>query len=134
MDEPERSVDRGGMSVTVATVADAEALALYDDAIDALLRGAPHRRLIECCLARAPTFALAIAFRALTEPPGWPVPGWPPATAGLTRRERQHLDVVEAVLTGDAGRASGLAAEHLLEFPGDRLIAVLAAGVRPTAL
>jgi hypothetical protein len=113
------------------TVDDAEALALYDDAIDALLAGRPYRSLLNRCLSRAPTFALAIACQALTEPVGSLPPGWPPATTGLTRRERQHLDVVEAVLVGDIGRASGLAAEHLLEFPGDRMVAALAAGIRP---
>jgi hypothetical protein len=125
-----RALDRSGLPVSVE---DAVALDLYDDAVDALLAGRPCRRLIVRCLARAPGFALAIACRALCEPTDWPVPGWPPATEGLTRRERQHLDVVAAVLAGDTDRATGLAAEHLLEFPGDRLVAALAEGVAPWA-
>jgi hypothetical protein len=128
MPPPDRALDRAGMAVTIA---DAEALALYEDAIDDLLAGRPHRALIERCLSRAPTFALAIACQALAQPAGSP-PGWPPPTAGLTRRERQHLDVVAAVLAGDAARASGLAAEHLVDFPGDRLVAALASGTWPS--
>jgi len=38
------------------------------------------------------------------------------------RRERQQLEIVALVLTGEHGRARGLSAEHLAEFPHDVLI------------
>jgi hypothetical protein len=39
-----------------------------------------------------------------------------------TRQERQHIEIVGLVLSGDFGRARALAAAHLAEFPGDGLI------------
>jgi hypothetical protein len=38
------------------------------------------------------------------------------------RRERQVALIVQLAVDGDTGRASGLTAEHLAEFPGDQLI------------
>ena len=40
-----------------------------------------------------------------------------------SRRERQQAQIVALAVTGDLDRASGLASEHLAEFPGDELIA-----------
>jgi len=40
-----------------------------------------------------------------------------------SRRERQQVQVVALAVTGDLDRASGLASEHLAEFPGDELVA-----------
>jgi hypothetical protein len=116
--------DRGGLAVTVAT-GDTEALRLYDDAVDAFAAGAPCAMLIEQCLDRAPLFAMARACEALVTggPPRWS--GWPPATAGLTRRERQHLEIVADTIVGNDERAGVLAREHLAEFPSDRLIAAI---------
>lgn len=42
--------------------------------------------------------------------------------AGLSRRERQHLSIVDEYVGGDAARAYILASEHLKEFPRDALI------------
>jgi hypothetical protein len=39
-----------------------------------------------------------------------------------TRRERQHIEIVGLMLSGDLGRGRALAAEHLAEFPTDELI------------
>jgi hypothetical protein len=44
------------------------------------------------------------------------------AARGRTRRERQLVQIVQLTINGDTGRASGLAAEHLAEFPDDDLI------------
>jgi hypothetical protein len=41
------------------------------------------------------------------------------------RRERQRLDIVTLLLGGELGRARGLGAEHLAEFPQDALIRYL---------
>jgi hypothetical protein len=38
------------------------------------------------------------------------------------RRQRQQVQVIRLAIDGDWERASGLAAEHLAEFPGDQLI------------
>jgi len=45
------------------------------------------------------------------------------------RRERQQVQVVALAVIGDLDRASGLAAEHLAEFPGDELIRQIQAWV-----
>ena len=42
--------------------------------------------------------------------------------AGRSRRERQHLSIVDEYVGGDAGQAYALASEHLKEFPRDALI------------
>lgn len=44
------------------------------------------------------------------------------AARGRTCRERQLVQIVQLTINGDTGRASGLAAEHLAEFPDDDLI------------
>jgi len=41
---------------------------------------------------------------------------------GATRRERQHVEAVSAMIGGDAARGLALAAEHLAEFPRDALL------------
>jgi hypothetical protein len=38
------------------------------------------------------------------------------------RKERQQVQVVALAVAGDLDRASGLASEHLAEFPGDELV------------
>ena len=43
-------------------------------------------------------------------------------SAGISRRERQHLVMIDAFVRGDAARALGLAREHLAEFPRDALV------------
>jgi hypothetical protein len=43
------------------------------------------------------------------------------------RRQRQQIQIVQLAVEGDWERASGLAAEHLAEFPGDQLIRSLLA-------
>jgi hypothetical protein len=44
------------------------------------------------------------------------------AARGRPRRERQLAQIVQLAVDGDTGRASGLTAEHLAEFPDDQLI------------
>ena len=39
-----------------------------------------------------------------------------------TRRERQHIEVIRLVLSGDRDRAAVLGREHLREFAGDVLV------------
>ncbi len=44
------------------------------------------------------------------------------AARGRPRRERQLAQIVQLAVAGDTGRAGGLTAEHLAEFPNDELI------------
>jgi len=44
------------------------------------------------------------------------------AARGQPRRERQLAQIVQLAVDGDTGRATGLTAEHLAEFPDDHLI------------
>ena len=49
----------------------------------------------------------------------------PPSCGCLTRRERQHIEVVRLILSGERERAAVLGREHLREFPSDLLVAEL---------
>jgi hypothetical protein len=42
--------------------------------------------------------------------------------AGATRRERQHIEAIRLVLSGERERAAVLGREHLREFPSDILV------------
>ena len=44
------------------------------------------------------------------------------AARGRPRREQQLAQIVQLTVDGETGRASGLTAEHLAEFPDDQLI------------
>jgi hypothetical protein len=44
------------------------------------------------------------------------------ARAGLPRRDRHTVDILAAAVQQSATRATGLAAEHLREFPDDQLV------------
>jgi hypothetical protein len=53
------------------------------------------------------------------------------AARASARRDRQIVEIAALVVTGDRGRAAGLAVEHAAEFPEDA--AVLARIAGPTA-
>src|SRR5688572_914861 len=42
--------------------------------------------------------------------------------AGATRRERQHVDALSALIGGDTARGLALVDEHVAEFPRDALL------------
>jgi hypothetical protein len=44
------------------------------------------------------------------------------AARGRPRRERQQVQIIQLALAGETGRATGLIAEHLAEFPADALV------------
>ncbi|MCU1397167.1 MAG: tetratricopeptide repeat protein 38 family protein [Acidimicrobiales bacterium] len=48
-----------------------------------------------------------------------------PACCPSTRRERQHIEIVRLVLSGERERAAVLGREHLREFPSDIVVAHL---------
>jgi hypothetical protein len=102
---------------------DRAAVGRYEVAVAALVAGAPHAGpLLDELVAMHADFALGQAARAVrARQRGVPFVE-PVVTAGLTRAERQHLEVVRTWLAGDAVRATDLRREHLAEFPGDLLI------------
>jgi len=76
----------------------------------------PEFELARVALACALAIADNIADCAL--PQGW----FRSAAIVSTRRERQHVEVVRLVLSGDRDRAAVLGREHLREFPSDVLV------------
>jgi hypothetical protein len=67
--------------------------------------------------------ALACALAAAGMPAETPRCDCPPLSCrASTRRERQHIEVVRLVLSGERERAAVLGREHLREFPRDILV------------
>ena len=117
--------DQCGLPLT-ATV---DAAAAYAKGVTALLSGqlAASRANFTSALNRDSSFALAHAAAAIVCPGSAEhvrcrlhTARWC-ATRG-TRRERQHVEILAAVLRGDVDRAVALAVEHLGEFPEDVLV------------
>jgi tetratricopeptide (TPR) repeat protein len=119
--------DRYGLSLSTRSAAAAEA---YVEGVDRLLSlnagtEASLYRSIEADEGFAlPHAALAILYRLQGEGvQARDAAGRGLAlAAGLTRRERQHLSIVDDYVGGDAVRGYALACEHLSEFPRDALI------------
>lgn len=108
------------------TTASVEAAIRYRDGIAALVSGAgPAEPLLAAAVAIDPDFFLARIGLAVCDvgtgaPYEAPEPA-PPALLG--RAERQHAEVVQALLSDGSGRhGADLRREHLMEFPGDLLI------------
>jgi len=87
--------------------------------------------MLQAAVGADPAFGVALAALA------WGTAGQPGAdgatlealtvsaagSASVTRRERQHVEIVVTALRGDFQRARGLGSEHLREFPADALVA-----------
>ena len=103
---------------------DVAAIASYRVGVAALVAGGAHAsRLLATAIALDPGFALARAALAVALAlEGRPYEPLPRAACAINRAERQHLEVVQATLSGSVRRARDLRREHLLEFPGDVLI------------
>lgn len=103
---------------------DASAIESYRRGVAALVSGGAHAAdLLTTAVALDPGFALARAALAVSLAlEGRPYAALPRGTAVLSRAERQHLEIVQATLSGNLPRAWDLRREHLLEFPGDVLI------------
>jgi hypothetical protein len=70
--------------------------------------------------------ALACALAADGMPPEAPDCDCSPvACRAASRRERQHIEVVRLVLSGERERSAVLGREHVREFPNDVLVAHL---------
>ena len=103
---------------------DVSAIASYRVGVAALVSGGAHAsHLLTTAIALDPGFALARAALAVALAlEGRPYEALPAGAGVISRAERQHLEVVEATLSGNVRRARDLRREHLLEFPGDVLI------------
>jgi hypothetical protein len=117
------STDHAWCSPALSTRADA-AVRSYRRGIAALIAGAPHpEAALEEALSADPGFALARVGLAVAHfahgerfaPP-------PVATLPMTRAERHHAEIVEALCRGDRDHATDLRREHLLEYPADLLV------------
>ena len=101
----------------------------YREAVVALVAGVgTAERLFDGAVAADPDFALARLGRTVSRlATGRDVAPAVIDRAGLTRGERQHVEIVELMLAGSAARAIDLRREHLVEYPGDLLIVWLPA-------
>ena len=99
------------------------AVASYRRGIAALVAGAaPARASLQLAVASDPGFHLArVGLAAAAAVEGRPFTR-PPEPRRLTRAERHHVEIVDALCRGDRVRAMDLRREHLLEYPADLLI------------
>ena len=121
------TVDRYGLPLTTSSPRAAER---FQDGMDRLLSYGPAaEESFEAALAHDPDFALghvgsallavvrgdAAAARAAVDRARATV-------NGATRRERQHVEAVGAMIAGDTTRGLALVDEHVAEFPRDALL------------
>ena len=117
------SNDHAWRSPRLSTSADA-AVRSYRNGIAALIAGAPHAEAaLERALAVDPDFALArVGLAAARFAHGDPFAPSPVGTLPMTRAERHHVEIVEALCRDDRYHAADLRREHLLEYPADLLV------------
>lgn len=102
----------------------------YTRGVDLLLRSSPEATsALRLAVEADPEFALArVALACALLADDLPVESvsnegsWCSAADVPTRRERQHIEVIRLVLSGDRDRAAVLGREHLREFPSDVLV------------
>ena len=118
-----------GRGLAVSTRSDASASGVRTGGRTAGRFVTRSRSLLRAAVESDPHFelaqvALACALAAAGMPPEAPrCDCSPPSCRASTRRERQHIEVVRLVLSGERERAAVLGREHLREFPGDILVA-----------
>jgi hypothetical protein len=118
-----------GRGLTVSTHSVASAIA-YASGVDLLLVSSPHAQsVLRNAVEADPHFELArvaldCALATARKQAESPLIDRSrcSATGASTRRERQHIEVVRLVLSGDRDRAAVLGREHLREFPDDVLV------------
>ena len=105
------------------TTADPDAVLLYQEGINDLVAGGAHARsLLGDAVGLDPTFTLAGVALAVADAVAGARFTPPAVTTGLSRGERQHVEVVRASFSEDLRHARDLRREHLAEFPGDLLV------------
>jgi DNA-binding GntR family transcriptional regulator len=99
------------------------AVASYRRGIAALVAGATHATSrLEAAITADPDFHLArVGLAAAGAARGEPFDR-PSETGPLSRAERHHIEIIDALCRGDEARAMDLRREHLLEYPADLLI------------
>ena len=130
---PDQLTDGRGLAVSTRSKASASA---YVQGVDLFIRSSPEAIAVlraavdsdrQFQLARV---ALACALAAASMPDETLTCDCVPLSCGpSTRRERQHIEVVRLVLSGDRERATVLGREHLHEFPSDVLVAHMLASL-----
>src|SRR5436190_386919 len=120
----------GANSITTES---AEAAALYTQGVESLIRSSPDagKQLLDAVTADA-DLAVALAAvavdarsRGCENESERAIEQAVTAAHGITRRERQHVEIVALLLTGHVDRGRALCAAHLAEFRHDALIAHL---------
>ena len=125
--------DRYGLELTSNSPA---AVAHYTTGLDHALAGnAPAESFFERAAAADPGFALAhigqaamLQFRGRRAEAIGAIAQARALAPRVTRRERQHIEMLATMLDGDAARALQLVHEHLKEFPRDALVLAQVAG------
>jgi hypothetical protein len=117
--------DGHGLAVSTTSLA---ATVAYARGLDLLLAASPAAvSMLRRALCADPEFELARVALAcvLADGRGQAQHLRREGSAGsvATRRERQHIEVIKLVLSGDRRRAAVLGREHLREFPNDVLVA-----------
>ena len=111
----------GANSITTGS---AEAAAFYSNGVTMLIRASPDaRQQLLDAISTDPELAVALAACAVdARTRGFEnecdrvIERAMTASHGITRRERQHVEIVALVLAGDIDRARALGAAHLQEF------------------
>ena len=127
MTRPEQLTD--GRGFAVSTHSDVSATA-YAQGVELLVTSSPDAiSMLRAAVESDPYFELARVALACA----LVAAGMPPEAArcdcallscrASTRRERQHIEVVRLVLSGERERAAVLGREHLREFPDDIVVA-----------
>jgi tetratricopeptide (TPR) repeat protein len=119
--------DRYGLPLTTASPL---AAARFQEGMDALLSyGAGADELFTAALRADDALAMAHAGLALVAVVQGDAAAARAATdrareavAGATRRERQHVETLSALVAGDTARGLALVDEHVAEFPRDALL------------
>ena len=122
-----RFVDHAGLVVSTNS---AEAAAWYAEGVSLLVRSPSDAiAALRTALAADPFLGVALAALAVAtverseDVPFDLLEAAVAVSSSATRRERQHIEIVAAALSGDAPRARALSSEHLAEFPSDLLLA-----------
>jgi hypothetical protein len=125
--------DRHGLPLSAASEA---AAAAYRDGVDRLLSAwSGAAAALDCAITKDPGFALAFTARArLHQIHGQAAEARAMVAqarhlaGGVSRRERQHIEIIAAAVEGQAAKALPAAEQHLEEFPRDALVLSLLLG------
>ncbi|MEO5902285.1 MAG: hypothetical protein ABIR68_19435 [Ilumatobacteraceae bacterium] len=118
--------DRRGLAVSTPSAVSATA---YGQGVELLIGSSAEAvSVLRVAVESDPHFELArVALACALAAAGMPEEALrcdcPPLSCrACTRRERQHIEVVRLVLSGERERAAVLGREHLREFPNDILV------------